>query len=285
MCIIIYFVNYSATKPKGNIIIGATVPTTIMDDNELLGIIEEFKKCNKKYTIFSVIASLPLSFMGHYIFYAILYMMLWCIFIIILESTMIRNYFNKIQELKRKYDENYDDNDKYWRGFFYNNPNDKSFMVQKRFGIGTTINIAHPMAKGFLGVIMLITIGTLIFTLVIGYKLNDAEFLLTVNENKIIIEAPMYGMEFDKSEIEEVSKITELPEGIRTNGAETDDIALGNYKLDGYGKSNLFVYRDVKNIVVIKLKDKYLFITGKDIEETEKYYIFLYSILSEREVD
>lgn len=275
MCLIIYFVNYSATKPKKNIILGATVPTFLMDNKELLVIVEEFKKSNIKYTILSVLTTLPFVFIGHYIFYSIVYMILWCTFIIILESVMVRKCFKKIQELKSIYNEGYTDDDKYWKGFFYNNPNDKSFMVEKRFGIGTTINIAHPMAKIFLASILLITLGTLIFTIAIGYKLNDAKFSLIVNEDKVTIEAPMYGIEFNKSEIEGVSKINELPEGSRTNGAETDDIALGNYKLDGYGKSNLFVHRKVKSIIVIKLKDKYVLITGEDEEESEVYYNLL----------
>ncbi|RDY24626.1 hypothetical protein CHF27_000040 [Romboutsia maritimum] len=43
-----------------------------------------------------------------------------------------------------------DDDEKYWIwGSIYNNPNDPSFMVQKKFGIGWTINLATSLGKVF----------------------------------------------------------------------------------------------------------------------------------------
>ncbi|MCC0631021.1 DUF5808 domain-containing protein [Clostridioides sp. ZZV15-6388] len=41
-----------------------------------------------------------------------------------------------------------DNDEKYWiGGIIYNNPNDPSFMVDKRFGIGWTINLGNPIGK------------------------------------------------------------------------------------------------------------------------------------------
>lgn len=57
-----------------------------------------------------------------------------------------------------------DDDDRYWIwGSIYNNPNDPSFMVQKRFGIGWTINLGHPVGK----ILFLIT------TLILAYLIFD----------------------------------------------------------------------------------------------------------------
>ena len=56
------------------------------------------------------------------------------------------------------------DDDDYWVfGMFYNNPNDTRLNVEKRFGYGGTINIAHPAGKVILAVIILLLIGTIIF--------------------------------------------------------------------------------------------------------------------------
>lgn len=42
----------------------------------------------------------------------------------------------------------YTDDDEYWiNGTTYNNPNDRSVMVPKRLGIGTTINIGTKTGK------------------------------------------------------------------------------------------------------------------------------------------
>lgn len=50
--------------------------------------------------------------------------------------------------------------DAQWKlGFIYYNPNDPSFFVEKRFGIGWTLNFAHPMVwLVFLGIIIVIAL-------------------------------------------------------------------------------------------------------------------------------
>jgi len=43
------------------------------------------------------------------------------------------------------------DDDRYWYGgFFYFNPDDPDVIVPKRFGLGFTVNIGHPLGKVFI---------------------------------------------------------------------------------------------------------------------------------------
>ena len=43
------------------------------------------------------------------------------------------------------------EDDQYWyEGFFYNNPDDPAMFVPKRFGLGWTLNFGHPRARLFL---------------------------------------------------------------------------------------------------------------------------------------
>ena len=54
------------------------------------------------------------------------------------------------------------DDDRYWYGeFFYSNPDDPALFVEKRYGLGWTLNFGHPQAK-------LVLIGTLLVPLVFG---------------------------------------------------------------------------------------------------------------------
>ncbi|MBO3442954.1 DUF5808 domain-containing protein [Clostridium sp. CCUG 7971] len=69
--------------------------------------------------------------------------------------------FTYVKSPNSKYTSSYspDDDENYWiLGSIYNNPNDPSFMVQKRFGIGWTINIATPLGKIFLVATILLLI-------------------------------------------------------------------------------------------------------------------------------
>ena len=63
LILLIFFIDKAAVKPKGNMILGATVPLSKMDDNELLSIVEEYKKYEKKFIIAAAIASVPVLFM------------------------------------------------------------------------------------------------------------------------------------------------------------------------------------------------------------------------------
>lgn len=54
------------------------------------------------------------------------------------------------------------DDDRYWYGgFFYNNPDDPALFVEKRYGLGWTLNFGHPQAR-------LVLIATLLVILVFG---------------------------------------------------------------------------------------------------------------------
>ncbi|MBR4948514.1 MAG: hypothetical protein IKZ29_08150 [Clostridiales bacterium] len=56
------------------------------------------------------------------------------------------------------------DDDDYWVfGMFYNNPNDTRLNVEKRFGYGGTINVAHPAGKVIMVITFLLLVGMLIF--------------------------------------------------------------------------------------------------------------------------
>lgn len=44
---------------------------------------------------------------------------------------------------------------RYWfAGVFYYNPEDPNAIVPKRFGLGWTVNVAHPVGKVFLAIII-----------------------------------------------------------------------------------------------------------------------------------
>ena len=54
------------------------------------------------------------------------------------------------------------DDDRYWSGgIFYNNPDDPALFIEKRYGLGWTLNFGHPQAK-------LVLIGLLVGTLALS---------------------------------------------------------------------------------------------------------------------
>jgi len=72
--------------------------------------------------------------------------------------------------IEKRYDRDTDlellDDDDYWiLGMFYYNPNDTRLNVEKRFGYGGTVNIAHPAGKVIMILTAILLLGSLIFVI------------------------------------------------------------------------------------------------------------------------
>ncbi|NLL90445.1 MAG: hypothetical protein GX226_05020, partial [Dehalococcoidales bacterium] len=178
----------------------------------------------------------------------------------------------------------YIDDDTGWEnGFlFYNNPYDERTMIEKRSGYGYTINIASKGGKAFIygtfGFLALILVGIT----AISFWVDFGEIRMTmVNENNTIeIQASIYGYQFDADDIISIDMIDDIPGGMRTNGVSTERYSLGNFNIDGYGKSKLYIKRN-SPYIAIELEDLYVFINGETKEQTQDYYNELQGLIGE----
>ncbi len=64
------------------------------------------------------------------------------------------------------------DDDQYWLGgVIYNNPDDPEWLVPKRFGLGRTLNIGHPMGRlVMVGLLLLVLALALLSSFVPGFS-------------------------------------------------------------------------------------------------------------------
>lgn len=166
------------------------------------------------------------------------------------------------------------DEDDYWiDGIIYCNPNDKSIMVEKRFGIGTTVNTGTKWGK-------IIVYGTYIFIAVILIPISLMLFsndffghsLEISQSNKIDIKTTLYGHSFIVDEIEEINLIDAIPSSFRTNGIGTARYLRGNFSVSGYGRSKMYVYQNNPPYIVMKLDDIHVIYNEKDADETLELY-------------
>ena len=169
----------------------------------------------------------------------------------------------------------YVDEDEYWRGGVYNNPNDCRMVVEKRVGYGMTCNLATRRGKltlysalGFTGAVLIFVLGMLLV-------LDHGSFTLRIEGDTVQIDAPLYGTRFPIADVLEISRIDTLPDGVRTNGAATDRYSLGHYRLDSYGKSLLYVHSGNPPYLVLRLAAQYVILNGETAEQTEAYWTLL----------
>lgn len=188
--------------------------------------------------------------------------------------------YNKIRStqsrlLEASLDVIYTDDDEFWARGYYYNPNDRRTMVEKRIGYGFTCNMATLKGKCLTFGILVPVAVLILFLSIVFVRMDTGSFNLFINGSTVKIEAPLYAFSFDINEIQEVNKIDVLPKGARTNGAATEVYNLGNFNLNGYGNSRMYVYKENPPFIIVKLKDIYLFINGKTKETTDKYYKIL----------
>lgn len=167
------------------------------------------------------------------------------------------------------------DDDVYWLHGFYNNPNDPRINVEKRFGIGFTINLGNPKAKVIAGCIIAVTAVFLIGMFSLFLAFDTAAFAPVIESGAVTIKAPVYSEAFTIDEIQEIEEIQSIPAGTRTNGLGSSSLLVGHFSLSGYGKSMLFVYNDKPPYLAIHLKDRVVILNGKTPEETRQYHRLL----------
>lgn len=171
------------------------------------------------------------------------------------------------------------DDNHYKFGTIYCNENDPSLFVEKRFGLGFTLNFARPAAKVIVGIIALILIGTIV--LITSMPGMTRERQVNISDDLISISG-VWGTDIKKEQIEKITLETTLPSIItRTNGADIGDKLFGHHKLVGYEDSVLFLIDRTKPFVAIYLKDgSLILINYTDESKTEMLYRNINSTLN-----
>ncbi|MCA1055794.1 DUF3784 domain-containing protein [Rossellomorea aquimaris] len=102
---------------------------------------------------------------------------------------------------------------------------------------------------------------------ILGYQENE----LVVKQDSFEITG-MYGDEWNKEDIESVELMDRMPEVTwKVNGFGLSTQAKGVFKVEGYGRSLLFIKKEPPYIY-IKTDDQHIFLNGSSPEETLNWY-------------
>ncbi len=179
----------------------------------------------------------------------------------------------------------YVDEDEYWINGYYDNPWDNHKSIEKRVGIGTTMNMAYKRNRwiSFLAFAsMVLFMGGLVILL---FKFDFATFRINIGKDEITIDAPVYKEHFKTRDMVEVAITEVLPkEGLRTGGVATSRYYLGNFNLDQYGKSRVYLYIQHLPYLVIHLKDRTILFNTKSREQTLEYYRQLAYLIEDNKI-
>ena len=167
----------------------------------------------------------------------------------------------------------YVDSDDYWiNGVFYKNPYDTRVVVEPRIGTKSVYNLATKKGKFITYGGNIFAVVSLILVLLMILFFEFYGFNMSIDNKILKINAPLYGVEFNINDIEEVNLVDNIKIKVRTNGIGMDEYSVGNFNVEGYGKCKLYIYNYVSPYILIKVNGEFIFINAETKEETYNYF-------------
>ena len=166
------------------------------------------------------------------------------------------------------------DVDDYWiLGMFYYNPKDKRLNVDKRVGIGYTVNIAHPVGKMVAAFGILSIIGTFIVLIWIG-MMGYTPINVYENEDVIVCHHLWDEYKIKESDITEIyyGDIHEL-QITRMVGTGMNNVLKGTFKVNDDVGCKMFLNPNAGCYIKIVTPDTTYYISDNTFDET--YYLFM----------
>lgn len=142
-----------------------------------------------------------------------------------------------------------DDDDCWLWGMIYYNPRDRKIVVEKRVGVGTTINMATPAGK-VMGIFLAAVLLGVLLICVWTIRLEFTPIRLTIQGNTLTAEQLREDYAIPLENIEEVTLVQELPDMTRTNGTAMGNLSKGRYRIRETGES-CRVFLDPRNTVFL----------------------------------
>lgn len=166
----------------------------------------------------------------------------------------------------------YVDEDDFWLwGLFYYNPDDRHFMINKRVGIGTTVNLARPMAK----VWTVLTIFVLACLPMVGVWTIYEEYTpitVTAGETSVSVKHLGFEISVDYDDINDADLLYALPGLSRLNGTGMETIDKGKFSVEGYGVCQICIDPGADAFLVMETDKKTYMISTPSPAETEQIY-------------
>ena len=200
-------------------------------------------------------------------------MVLWLLILIGLMANVARKT-SKLKEHYKTENEFEEDDDDYWvYGLFYYNPKDARLNVEKRVGIGSTINMAHPLGKVIsviVGLVIIGTFGSLIYAGIFAATPLDVR----VEDGNVICHQFRDEYKIAIDDIQSVSYEDTL-EGvslIKMGGAATDKLYKGNFAAGDDKNVKVYLSYDADCYIRIQTSDEIYYINDVTKEDTKKLY-------------
>ncbi len=174
-----------------------------------------------------------------------------------------------------------DDDDLWIAGSIYYNPRDKRLTVEKRVGVGATINAAHPVGKVLFAVIVLSLVFTVLCLVWMG-MVEATPIRLRAEEDKLVCHQLRDDYVIPYAEIESVEWGEDITEHSlkRVAGVGMEQLLKGSFSIDGKSGCKVFLVPQEKVFIKITALDgTAYYVSGAGAAETREAYEMLTNAL------
>ena len=181
----------------------------------------------------------------------------------------------KIEERYQKETTVITDDDEYWLGgMIYCNPNDHRVMIEKRAGIGSTINLGHPVGK-VIGIATLLLLLNIFVSLIYVGLVEATPISLRCENGTIICHQLRDEYVIPADSIESMELCDDIHERslMRKNGYGMETLLKGDFIVDGKNGCKVFLAPQEKVYIHILTRDgTNYYVSGATVEETQAAY-------------
>ncbi|MBQ8822603.1 MAG: hypothetical protein IJZ82_08175 [Lachnospiraceae bacterium] len=168
--------------------------------------------------------------------------------------------------------EAFTDDDSHWLwGMIYYNPKNKHSMVEKRVGIGTTVNLATPVGKGFtiFAVLSLLSIPAICIWVIL---LEFTPIALTVSGDRLVATHLREEYSISLDGIQNAELLTELPRMSKNHGTSMDTLKKGSFMVSEGERCTVFLNPESALFIRFEAFGETYYFSGNDAEETRFVY-------------
>lgn len=164
------------------------------------------------------------------------------------------------------------DDDAHWLwGMIYYNPKDKHSMVEKRVGIGTTVNMATPTGKIFAlaGGISLLSVPAICIWLIL---LEFTPIQLRIADEQLVAHHLRNEYTISLNGINDAELLTELPKMSRNHGTSMENLKKGSYLTSDGNRCTVFANPENELFIRLDALGTTYYLSGFDDTETKQIY-------------
>ncbi|HAX71969.1 MAG TPA: hypothetical protein DCY20_00440 [Firmicutes bacterium] len=279
--LLMWAVLFPAGKFARGYLLGVKLPLVAENDKDILVLIKAYKKTAWLTIFLCLVLSLPVYLLREWMSFQLLYF-----FLVYMGECLVFEmpyivYHQKLKAIKsaKQYDkqityQDVSEDEANWKyGIFYNNKDDKRYLVNKRVGIGMTMNFGQTSAKGWIvGTVILVILPLVACLTPIFIHEFSTPTLEIVEGDTVKIDCFEYGTTFDLDDVVDLYLIDTLPNNTKSNGIATSKIARGQFAFKGMGRGMAYVYVQTPPYIAITFEESYIIYNEKSAEQTKAVY-------------